>query len=109
MSQLKTSSRLITIDFLRGIAAIGVMLYHAGNTGIFVKRGEVAQVSWLESIGIYPISFGFTGVYLFFVISGFCIHLRWVKSATNQDTGKPLDFISFWKRRFQRIYPAYIV
>lgn len=53
-------------------------------------------------------SFGYVGVFLFFVISGFCIHLRWAKA---QATGKPynLSFGAFWKRRFVRLYPAYLI
>lgn len=52
-------------------------------------------------------AFGYAGVFLFFVISGFCIHLRWAKAKAS---GKEPDiqFISFWKRRWIRLYPAYI-
>jgi peptidoglycan/LPS O-acetylase OafA/YrhL len=44
---------------------------------------------------------------LFFVISGFCIHLRWARDAA---AGRPVrvGFLGFWKRRLWRLYPAYL-
>ena len=53
-------------------------------------------------------SFGYIGVFLFFVISGFCIHLQWAKS---QAQGQPqsIKFGAFWKRRFRRLYPPYLI
>jgi peptidoglycan/LPS O-acetylase OafA/YrhL len=51
-------------------------------------------------------SLGFTGVYLFFVISGFCIHLRW---AARDGEGRSPSFVAFWKRRIFRLYPPYLV
>jgi peptidoglycan/LPS O-acetylase OafA/YrhL len=101
--------RLLTIDFLRGIAALGVMLFHAGSRGIFGVPQKLTTYSMPDAIWMYPISFGFTGVVLFFVISGFCIHLRWVKEQLKAEDGQSLEFFSFWKRRFRRLYPAYIV
>ena len=51
---------------------------------------------------------GSLGVYLFFVISGFCIHLRWARQRAAGEV-PVLSFASFWKRRFWRLYPPYIV
>src|SRR5688572_33045870 len=75
------SSRLRSIDALRGIAALGVVFYHA------VEQGKNALPNNLLD---YPIralqfvsSFGYIGVFLFFVISGFCIHLQWAKARAN--------------------------
>ena len=53
-------------------------------------------------------SFGYVGVFLFFVISGFCIHLQWAKARAS---GQPheIRFGAFWKRRFRRLYPAYLI
>lgn len=51
---------------------------------------------------------GFWGVALFFVISGFCIHLRWAKQQAT--LGKTdINFFKFWKRRIHRLYPPYFV
>src|ERR1700682_1328604 len=44
---------------------------------------------------------------LFFVISGFCIHLSRAKA---QAESKPsVSFAAFWKRRFRRLYPPYLI
>jgi len=100
------SSRLRSIDALRGIAALGVVFYHA------VEQGKNALPNNLLD---YPIralqfvsSFGYIGVFLFFVISGFCIHLQWAKARA---TGVEPDvrFGPFWKRRLRRLYPPYIL
>ena len=100
------STRLRSIDALRGIAALGVVIYHA------VDQGKQALPNNLLE---YPLrlvqfisSFGYVGVFLFFVISGFCIHLQWAKSrAAGQ---KPdIRFGPFWKRRLRRLYPPYLI
>lgn len=105
---LLPQGRLVSIDALRGIASFIVVLYHAFSMGIFNVVTPNVYESW-EYIYAIPISFGYTGVYLFFVISGFCIHLRWAKAKVKNDENFKLDFVSFWKRRIVRLYPAYLV
>lgn len=104
-SQPQTEGRLQSIDALRGVAALGVVLYHAvwqtaNATPDNVFRWPVKLIQFLSS-------FGYIGVFLFFVISGFCIHLQWAKARAS---GKPrqIDFASFWKRRIRRLYPPYL-
>ena len=101
-----TPTRLRGIDALRGIAALGVVFYHA------VEQGEKALP---QNIVQYPIravqfvsSFAYIGVFLFFVISGFCIHLQWAK-AKAAGTKPEIRFGPFWKRRLRRLYPPYII
>jgi peptidoglycan/LPS O-acetylase OafA/YrhL len=66
----------------------------------------VVDRPWLAPL-LYPLLFGFAGVPLFFVLSGFCIHLRWAQAAAAGD--KPLlRFFPFWKRRFHRLFPPYL-
>lgn len=100
------TSRLRSIDALRGIAALGVVLYHA------VEQGKNALPNNLFD---YPVralqfvsSFGYIGVFLFFVISGFCIHLQWAK-ARAMGVEPDIRFGPFWKRRLRRLYPPYII
>jgi peptidoglycan/LPS O-acetylase OafA/YrhL len=107
MTTLPTPSpRLRSIDALRGIAALGVVLYHA------IEQGQKALPNNLFD---YPVrlvqflsSFGYIGVFLFFVISGFCIHMQWAKARA---TGVEPDirFGPFWKRRLRRLYPPYVI
>jgi peptidoglycan/LPS O-acetylase OafA/YrhL len=98
--------RLRGIDALRGAAALGVVLYHAVEQGQKVLPRNILQ---------YPIrtvqfasSFGYIGVFLFFVISGFCIHLQWAR-AKAAGTEPQIQFGAFWKRRIRRLYPPYII
>jgi peptidoglycan/LPS O-acetylase OafA/YrhL len=53
-------------------------------------------------------SFGYISVFLFFVISGFCIHLQWAK-AKAAGAEPEIRFGAFWKRRLRRLYPPYII
>lgn len=101
-----SGGRLTSIDALRGIAALGVVLYHA------VGRADAALPRNLwQWPGFFVHSltgFGYVGVFLFFVISGFCIHLQWAKARA---AGQPhqIRFGAFWKRRLRRLYPAYLI
>ncbi len=99
-------TRLRGIDALRGIAGLGVVFYHAVEQSQKVVPHNLFQ---------YPVravqfasSFGYIGVFLFFVISGFCIHLQWAK-AKAAGTEPEIRFGSFWKRRLRRLYPPYII
>lgn len=98
--------RLQSIDALRGIAALGVVLYHA----VLQTPNAVPNnlFRWPVNLLQFVSSFGYIGVFLFFVISGFCIHLQWAKSRA---AGKPqsIKFGSFWKRRIRRLYPPYLI
>lgn len=103
---LPDTKRLRGIDALRGAAALGVVFYHAVEQGQNVLPHNLFQ---------YPIrvvqfasSFGYIGVFLFFVISGFCIHLQWAR-AKAAETEPEIRFGSFWKRRIRRLYPPYII
>ena len=106
MTTSPESRRLRGIDALRGVAALGVVLFHA------VDQTKNALPNNLFD---YPIrlvqfasSFGYIGVFLFFVISGFCIHLQWAR-AKAAGTEPDIRFGSFWKRRIRRLYPPYVL
>ncbi len=98
--------RLQSIDALRGIAALGVILYHS----VLQITNAVPDnfFRWPVKLLQFVSSFGYIGVFLFFVISGFCIHLQWAKSRANQQL-RPIQFRSFWKRRIRRLYPPYLI
>jgi peptidoglycan/LPS O-acetylase OafA/YrhL len=57
--------------------------------------------AFMTSILLYPFTIGWSGVAMFFVISGFCIHLSFM----NLRTG---SFGTFYIRRLFRIYPPYL-
>ncbi len=98
--------RLQSIDALRGLAALGVVFYHA----LWQSSNAVPAnfFRWPVKFVQFVSSFGYIGVFLFFVISGFCIHLQWAKSRAQQKPHE-VQFGTFWRRRFRRLYPPYLI
>src|SRR5207302_9065355 len=101
-----SGGRLLSIDALRGVAALGVVLYHA----VLQTTNAVPHnlFKWPVKLIQFLSSFGYVGVFLFFVISGFCIHLQWARSRASQ-TPQAIPFGSFWRRRIRRLYPPYLI
>jgi exopolysaccharide production protein ExoZ len=90
-----SSKKIInSIQFLRGIAALAVVVHHTGG---YVKRYFEPTVF----LGDY-FSIGFGGVDLFFVISGFIIHFT-----SEKYLGKPSKLSEYLKKRFVRVYPIH--
>ena len=92
--QATDSGRLRSIDALRGVAAIAVVLYHF--TWGFDHLGPPHVPPLRFGAAVY----GHLGVDLFFVISGFVI-LRTLERTTG--------LADFAVSRFARLYPAYLV
>ena len=114
MNPASPSRHLEQIDVLRAMAILMVVAFHylpnvTGQyelnwQGMWRDGGDVqTSLMWW----LYPLSLGWSGVSLFFVISGFCIHYSFLKHAAGSP-GKPFLKQFFWKR-FWRIYPPYFV
>jgi peptidoglycan/LPS O-acetylase OafA/YrhL len=101
----KSVGRMLTLDAMRGAAALAVVTYHA--LGVGPRTALSGWESWLPQIAGYVVHFAFAGIYLFFVISGFCIHLYWSKTRAACVNVPTIKFFAFWKRRVRRLYPAY--
>jgi peptidoglycan/LPS O-acetylase OafA/YrhL len=86
------SGRLPGLDTLRSIAIVAVMLYHL-KPFLPESMAVVAQFGWM-------------GVDLFFVLSGYLIGLQLLKPYASG--GRP-SIWSFYRRRAYRILPAYLV
>jgi peptidoglycan/LPS O-acetylase OafA/YrhL len=98
---------MLTLDAMRGGAALAVVTYHA--LGVAPQTAWAGWEWWLPQIAEFLVHYAFAGIYLFFVISGFCIHLYWAKTRAGGVQKPLINFTSFWKRRVRRLYPPYFV
>lgn len=87
--------KLYGLDHLRTVAILYVFLFH-----YFILSG--GQPEWLPDFA----KFGWTGVDLFFVLSGFLISSQ-LFSQIKQ--GQNISFKQFFLKRFFRIIPAFLV
>jgi peptidoglycan/LPS O-acetylase OafA/YrhL len=89
--------RFPALDGFRGLAALGVLLFHvSGNTDVSSRDGIVPDL--LARLGNY-------GVTVFFVLSGFLLYRQFVLAELR---GAPFPRVGrFYWHRFLRIYPAF--
>lgn len=87
-------NRVHSIDYLRGVLAFLIMIYHYSNwENIFIPDAS----SFLAIIAIY-------GVSLFFIISGFSLTVTYIQ-VFNSFSVK--NILKFFLKRFARIYPLF--
>ena len=82
------------LDLLRAVAIIWVMLFHS-----FIVGGLGDDFAWLSR-------YGWAGVDIFFVLSGFLIGSQLLQPLQR---GEPLRLAAFYARRAWRILPAFAV
>jgi peptidoglycan/LPS O-acetylase OafA/YrhL len=100
------STRMRGLDALRGMACLAIVLYHCTDQS--AKAVPANLLHYPVRAVQFAISQTYISVFLFFVISGFCIHLQWARSrAAGQEPKIP--FVPFWKRRIRRLYPPYAI
>ncbi|MGQ9426321.1 acyltransferase family protein [Gilvimarinus sp. F26214L] len=95
----RTSTRLGSLDALRGVAALLVVWQHSSE--IFVRNPEIARHGTFLADMANTVDFGRIGVICFFLISGFVIPYSL--------SGTGAGIRRFAIRRFFRLYPAYWV
>ena len=105
--------RLLSVDALRGLAALVVVFYHAREMS-WIGIGALWHANHLApSLNAYlgyltfPVIFGWAAVPLFFVLSGYCIHRPHVARLA-QDENYRIDLKNYLVRRLWRIYPVLI-
>ncbi len=93
-SSLAVPTRLYGLDLIRAIAILWVMVYHAANMDLIPDPDHLL------------VQFGWMGVDLFFVLSGYLIASQLLKPFAE---GKQPDYLKFCYRRLMRTIPAYAV
>lgn len=88
--------RDLGIDGIRGLAILGVVIYHAAC----VAGGNGGE--WHSRWGI-----GAVGVPVFFVVSGYLVALPWVRWCLGQ--GKEPSLLDYWRRRILRLEPPWLI
>jgi exopolysaccharide production protein ExoZ len=85
-----TNNRLYNLDYLRGFAALGIMVYHYCSWGL----GQFHAETFLGRVGVY-------GVSIFYVLSGLTLYYVYY------DKMKPgwKDLKDFFTKRLFRIFP----
>lgn len=97
VTRSSAKDRLVGLDWLRGVAALWVFVYHFNVT---IQKPKYFAA---ESMG--PLAeLGYHGVDLFFVLSGFVMAASTPTAARNDLSGMRNFFI----RRIMRVFPAYI-
>ena len=89
---MSNDNRIVSIQYLRGLAALGVVLCHYGS--------DLKAYPKLSSF----FSFGQSGVFVFFLISGFIIVY-----SLNKSNYQSKQFFKFLLKRSIRIDPSYFI
>ena len=94
MIGVKNDSRIAFLDGLRGVAILLVVLFHA-----YANRTDL--VPFGDTFANFPVfAYGWLGVQLFFIISGFVIFMTLEKCHSFQE---------FILRRWLRLFPAMLI
>lgn len=94
------SPRLLELDGLRCLAIMSVVFYHYYSG--FANPPHSPSIYPYGSVlaNIFPFKYGYFGVQLFFVISGFVIALT---------LNKCRNFTEFFVRRMARLWPTMLI
>ncbi|HEY4104329.1 MAG TPA: acyltransferase [Polyangiaceae bacterium] len=95
--QNKAVPRLEYLDGLRGLAALYVVLFHAG-----VGFTSADLPFWARALR-HVLSFGHDAVAVFIVLSGYCLMIP----AARRDGEVSGGIVSYFRRRARRILPPY--
>jgi peptidoglycan/LPS O-acetylase OafA/YrhL len=117
LKKAKTQHHFELLDDWRGIAILLVFLRHCENPLpqamqdaldhppnfiLAALSGKVSVHELLSFLFFYPMHLGWVALPIFFVVSGFCIHLSYAQASRPSLT-------AFYVRRFFRIYPPYLL
>lgn len=84
------NNRLFSLDYLRGLAAFGIMIYHY----VHFSNGRLTSETFIGRLGYY-------GVSVFYLLSGLTLYYVYF----NKMKPSKEDTVLFFKKRFFRIFP----
>ena len=105
--------KISVIEVIRGIAALLVVFLHAREIAWIGMRAAWSEfgISFSPSVILgyltFPVVWGAIGVPIFFVLSGYCIHLNHAIKL-NENPNYKINEKKYLYRRFLRIYPVLI-
>jgi len=97
------AGKLDVINGLRGAAIVAVVWHHL--FGIYFKSGSELALAPEIAQPLFFLSYGWIGVQLFFVLSGFVLYLPFARGRATLETGA--DWKKFYLRRAARLLPLY--
>ena len=95
-------ARYESLDAWRGVACLAVVVVHAASHLHLTQVPAAAGMSIVERLTRTILAWGWAGVPMFFVISGYCIAAAAHAGRARGD--RPGEF---FQRRFRRIFPPY--
>jgi peptidoglycan/LPS O-acetylase OafA/YrhL len=103
---LNFPKRLYSLDILRGVAALGVVLWHWPHFFFLNSKPGSVVVSHfsLHALAFIFYDYGWLAVDLFFGLSGFIFY--WLYS--NQVSNRTISSAQFGLLRFSRLYPLHL-
>lgn len=99
----RSTSRVGALDGVRGLAALGVVVFHCTTDGRFLASLPSSMtfvVALLDELGNFCVA-------VFFLLSGYLLFREFVRRLLFDEPRTPLPH--YFERRFLRIYPAYWV
>ncbi|HUN45432.1 MAG TPA: acyltransferase [Stellaceae bacterium] len=99
------SAKLDVINGLRGIAICGVVWQHLFS--LYFKPGSGHYLFGDAGAPYFFLSYGWIGVQLFFLLSGFVLFLPIAERRAALATRR--DWLTFYRRRAQRLLPLYYI
>ncbi|HEY4033413.1 MAG TPA: acyltransferase [Ktedonobacteraceae bacterium] len=110
LEENKSKNQIPALDGVRAIACLGVLLSHltaiAVGTGIWGPVHAIHDIPGvLDYFALSLSNGGYTGIYLFFILSGFLLFLPYAKALLFESPWPGLR--RFYLRRIFRILPGY--
>jgi len=107
-ANLDATSRLSGLDGLRGLCALGVIIFHHKHFAFLSPNRFNEAALPLKTLFDPLYHHGLVLVEVFFILSGFIFH-RLYAARLQPHSASPIAARHFWAARFARLYPLYFL